>query len=132
MGMVGHSSQAVGLCPRTRRPRRMRTVSFNDRYLATVPILIGAGMLGFWVAAIVTHRVPEIESGGIEIRFYIVAETVTALVLIAGGLAALIDPFDGWAIVLSAVGLGMLMYTLIVSPGYTPSAGNGPWCGCSR
>jgi peptidoglycan/LPS O-acetylase OafA/YrhL len=96
----------------------MRTVSFSDWYLATVPILIGAGMLGFWVAAIVTHRVPEIESGGIEIRFHIAAETVTGLVLVAGGLAALIDPSSGWAIALSAVGLGMLMYTLIVSPGY--------------
>jgi hypothetical protein len=96
----------------------MRTVSFSDWYLATVPILIGAGMLGFWVTAIVTHRVPEIESGGIEIRFYTVAETATGLVLIAGGLAALIDPSDGWVIVLSAVGLGMLVYTLIVSPGH--------------
>jgi len=95
MGMVGHSCQAIGLYPRTRRPRRMRTVSFSDWYLATVPILIGAGMLGFWVAAIVTHRVPEIESGGIEIRFHIAAETVTGLVLIAGGLVALIDPSDG-------------------------------------
>lgn len=75
-------------------------------------------MLGFWAAAIVTHRVPEIESGGIEIRFHIVAETVTGLVLIAGGVAALIDPSAGWVIALSAVGLGMLMYTLIVSPGY--------------
>ena len=96
----------------------MRTVSFSDWYPATVPILIGAGMLGFWVAAIVTHRVPEIESGGIEIRFRIAAETVTGLVLIACGLAALIDPSDGWAIVLSAVGLGMLMSTLVVPPGY--------------
>ena len=64
---------------------------FSDWYLAIVPILIGAGMLSFWALAIATRRVPEIEAGGIEIWFRIVAETVTGVVLIAGGVAVLSD-----------------------------------------
>jgi len=91
---------------------------FSDWYLAIVPILIGAGMLSFWALAIATRRVPEIEAGGIEIWFHIVAETVTGVVLIAGGAAVLNDGDSLFAIVLSSLSLGMLTYTLIVSPGY--------------
>jgi hypothetical protein len=40
---------------------------FSDWYLTIVPILIGAGMLGFWAVAVATRRVPEMEAGGIEI-----------------------------------------------------------------
>jgi hypothetical protein len=96
----------------------MRYVEFSDWYLAIVPILIGVGVLGFWIVAVAAHRVPEIESGGIEIRFHILAEMVTGLVLIAGGLAVLVAGGATSTIVLSALGLGMLTYTLIVSPGY--------------
>jgi len=93
-------------------------MSFSDWYLAIVPILIGAGMLAFWAVAVANRRVPEIEAGGIEIRFHIVAEVVTGIVLIAGGVAVLRDGETLFAIVLSSLSLGMLTYTLIVSPGY--------------
>jgi hypothetical protein len=68
----------------------MRGVESNDWYLVIVPILIGTGMLCFWVFVVVANRVPEIESGGIEIRFPIVAEVTTGLVLITGGRPVLI------------------------------------------
>ena len=93
-------------------------MSFSDWYLAIVPILIGAGMLAFWAVAVANRRVPEIEAGGIEIWFHIVAEVVTGIVLIAGGVAVLRDGETLFAIVLSSLSLGMLTYTLIVSPGY--------------
>ena len=93
-------------------------MELSDWYLVIVPILIGMGMLSFWAFAMVTRRVPEIESGGIEIRFHIVAEVATGLVLIAGGLAVLIDGDAPTAAILSGFSLGMLAYTLIVSPGY--------------
>lgn len=93
-------------------------MEFNDWYLVIVPILIGTGMLCFWAFVVVAHRVPEIESGGIEIRFHIVAEVTTGLALIAGGLAVLIDGDAPSAAILSGFSLGLLAYTLIVSPGY--------------
>jgi hypothetical protein len=104
----------------------MRGVEFGDWYLAIIPILVGAGILGFWTSAIVTGRVPEIESGGIEIRFHIAAEVATGLVLIAGGLAVLVDGDAPSTVVLSSLGLGMLSYTLIVSPGYYVERHNKP------
>ena len=98
----------------------------SDWYLAIVPILIGAGMLGFWAVAVATRRVPEIEAGGIEIWFHSVAEVITGVVLIAGGVAVLSDGDAPFAIVLSSLSLGMLTYTLIVSPGYYVECGNRP------
>ena len=96
----------------------MQCVELSDGYLAIVPILIGLGMLGFWAVAVATRRVPEIDSGGIEIWFHIAAEAVTGVVLIFGGIAVLIDGESPLTVVLSSLGLGMLVYTLIVSPGY--------------
>ena len=93
-------------------------MELGDWYLTIVPVLIGVGMLGFWIFAVATRRVSEIESGGVEIRFHIAAEVATGLVLIVGGLAVLTDEDAPSTIVLSAFGLGMLAYTLIVSPGY--------------
>ena len=99
---------------------------FSDWYLKIVPILIGVGMLGFWAVAVATRRVPEIEAGGIEIWFHIVAEVITGVVLIAGGVAVLSDGDALFAIVLSSLSLGMLTYTLIVSPGYYVERRNRP------
>ncbi|MEA3511882.1 MAG: hypothetical protein U9R51_10650 [Actinomycetota bacterium] len=90
----------------------------GEWYVAIVPLVVGFGVLGFWAAALLGRNVPEITSGGIEIWFHIVAEAATAMLLIAGGVAVLVDAAASWSITLSALGLGMLTYTLIVSPGY--------------
>ena len=75
-------------------------------------------MLGFWAVAILRGSVPGITSGGTEIWFHISAEVLTELVLIAGGVGVFVDVAASRSIVLSALGLGMLVYTLIASPGY--------------
>ncbi|MEN8113205.1 MAG: hypothetical protein ABFS21_02355 [Actinomycetota bacterium] len=99
----------------------------GEWYLVIIPIVIGLGMLGFWGFSIAGRQVPEIAEGGIEIRFHIVAEALTGLVLIAGGVAVFVDATAPWAVALSAIGLGMLMYTLIVSPGYYVERRNTPF-----
>jgi len=101
-------------------------MEFGAWFLVIVPILVGVGILGFWISAVATGRVPEIESGGIEIRFHIVAEVVTGLVLITGGLAVVVDGDAPSTVVLSSLGLGTLSYTLIVSPGYYVDRHNKP------
>lgn len=93
-------------------------VSAGEWYVVVVPIVMGLGMLGFWSTAILGRDVPEITSGGTEIWFHIAAEVLTAVLLIAGGIGVLVDAEATWSITLSAFGLGMLAYTLIVSPGY--------------
>lgn len=93
-------------------------MGFGDWYLVIVPILIGLSMLGFWAGAIVSRSVPEINSGGIEIWYHITAEVVTGVVLLFGAIAVLVDDEAPLAVVLSSLGLGMLVYTLVASPGY--------------
>ena len=78
----------------------------------------GSGDLGFWTVAVLGRSVPEITSGGTEIWFHIVAEVAAGLILVAGGFGIFVDVTATWSVVLSALGLGMLTYTLIVSPGY--------------
>lgn len=89
-------------------------------------MVMGLGMLGFWAIAILGRTVPEITSGGTEIWFHIVAEVLTAVLLIAGGVGVLVDAVATWSITLSALGLGMLAYTLIASPGYYVERRNTP------
>ena len=48
------------------------------------------------------------------------------MLLIAGGAGVFVGPAAFWSIVLSALGLGMLVYTLIVSSGYYVERQNTP------
>lgn len=90
----------------------------GEWYVAIISIAVGAGVLGFWTVALLGRSVPEITSGGTEIWFHITAEVATGLILLAGGVGIFIDATAMWSVVLSTLGLGMLAYTLIVSPGY--------------
>jgi hypothetical protein len=87
-------------------------------YVAVVSLFIGAGMAGFWSVAVLTRKVPEIQARRIDIWFHIGAEYATALALLAGGVAIVVDHRAAWSVVLSSFALGLLVYTLIASPGY--------------
>jgi hypothetical protein len=51
-------------------------------------------------------------------RFHLASEVLTGLALLAAGISMLAaDPADSWVRVLSAIGLGMLVYALVDSPG---------------
>lgn len=87
-----------------------------DPWIGIAGIAIGTLMIGQWTVALVTRRVPELESRPIEIRLHLVAEFLTALVLIVGGIGTLAGALVGPPVLL--FGLGMLTYTAIVSPGW--------------
>ena len=90
-------------------------------------ILVGIGMIGQWGFFLITGQVPELESEPIRIRFHLVAEFLTALALIVGGLALLME--QAWGSQIYLVALGMLFYTIIVSPGYFAQKGEWPLVG---
>jgi len=51
-------------------------------------------------------------------RFHLASEMLTALVLLVAGISMLAaDPDDDWVVVLSSIGLGLLVYALVDSPG---------------
>lgn len=86
------------------------------KYSAWYGILVGFFMIAQWMFSIVTGGVPEFETTPWAIGFHLVAEFSTALMLLVGGISSLRGTTWGKQILL--VGLGMVIYSEIVSPGY--------------
>ena len=86
------------------------------KFSAWYGILVGFLMIAQWTFSIVAGGVPEFETTPWAIGFHLAAEMSTALVLIIGSMALLKTLMWGKQILL--VGLGMVMYSEIVSPGY--------------
>jgi len=61
------------------------------------------------------------------ISFHITGEFTTAILLIAAAVGLWLD--DQWAKILAPIALGMLLYTVIVSPGYYAQLNNLPMVG---
>lgn len=96
-------------------------------YTGIFSLAVGLVMIGQWSYLYLSWQIPELEYEPIRIRFHIAGEMVTALVLILSGIALL----SGlqWAITSYLISLGMLFYTLIVSPGYFAQQGEWKWVG---
>lgn len=73
-------------------------------------------MIAQWTFSIVTDGVPEFQTAPWAIMFHLAAEMSTAFMLIIGGIATLRSISRGKMALLT--GLGMVIYSEIVSPGY--------------
>jgi peptidoglycan/LPS O-acetylase OafA/YrhL len=73
-------------------------------------------MFGQWAMFLFTGDVPELHTEPIRIAFHLAGEFTTAALLLVGGLGLLTLRKWGYHVFLLA--LGMLLYTIIVSPGY--------------
>jgi hypothetical protein len=92
---------------------------------AVFAILVGVGMIGQWAMSYATKQIPELKTEPYRIWFHITGEMVTAVLLILGG-ASLLASLP-WAPSLYLVAMGMLFYTVIVSPGYFAQKGQWTW-----
>ena len=90
-------------------------------------IAIGITMIGQWAFFIATKQVPELKTEPVRIGFHLAAEFMTAVALIAGGVGLLIN--SGWGLTVYLISIGMLFYTVIVSPGYFAQKGEWPMVG---
>lgn len=79
-------------------------------------VVAGLGIMGFWTLALVRNGVPEVKTEPIRIAAHIIGEYITAIMLVLSGSALLLDA--GWAESVYLLACGMLIYTVIVSPGY--------------
>lgn len=86
-------------------------------YLVVLMLGSGAGILCFWTVMVATRRVPEIREGKRAIWFHVGAEVLLAVLLIAGGIAVLVETGPS-QLALAGVALGALLYTAVNSPGY--------------
>jgi hypothetical protein len=96
-------------------------------YAPVYAILVGIAMIGQWSFSYLSKQIPELESEPIRITFHIAGEIITALCLVLGGIGLLMDL--SWGRSLYLVAMGMLFYTVIVSPGYFAQKGDWKWLG---
>lgn len=91
------------------------------RFPGWFAILVGAAMAVQWSVSLLSGGVPELQTEPIALGFHLAAEAITAAVLIVSGAASLRG--RDWAKPMLLSGLGMLVYTSIMSPGYFAQRG---------
>jgi uncharacterized membrane protein len=96
-------------------------------YAPVYAIVVGVVMIGQWSFSYMSRQIPELEHEPIRITFHIVGEIITALLLIVGGIGLMMNL--SWGRSLYLIAMGMLFYTIIVSPGYFAQKGDWKWLG---
>jgi hypothetical protein len=89
-------------------------------------LAVGVLMLMQWGFFLATGSVPEVSTEPVALGFHLVAEAATAITLLSSGWM-LVRRQGG--VVLGLVANGMLIYTVIVSPGYFAQLGQWPLVG---
>lgn len=93
-------------------------------YVAWFGLATGSAMVGMWTYLLVTSGVPEVETAPVALAFHLVAEGTAALGLIVSSVALLRR--DSWAPSGFAFFAGMLLYSVLNSPGYYAQQGEWP------
>lgn len=99
-----------------------KNIIFIRRAASVFSIFIGLSMVGTWAVLYVGGNIPELVSKPFEISMHIIAELFTAVMLIIGGVGVISE--RKWGNNIHFVSMGMLLYTLIASPGYYIQKGN--------
>lgn len=89
---------------------------------AIYAIIIGIAMIGMWITFLVTEQVPEVTTAPVKITYHLIAEFLTAILLLIGGFGLYTN--RGWGFHLYLISMGMLLYTVIVSAGYYGNLGD--------
>jgi hypothetical protein len=89
-------------------------------------ILVAISVFGFWLILFFRKKLfdPASNRSRLELEYHILAELLTAGVLIAGALGTILS--ISWGDSILVLGLGMLLYTVVNSPGYYASRGDKP------
>lgn len=87
-------------------------------------ICVGSLIIVMWLFFILAGMVPEFETKPAEIILHIIAEVTTGIMLLLAGIMILKK--SRMSRFIYPLSMGMLIYTLIVSPGYYLQAGEYP------
>ncbi len=88
---------------------------------AAFGLFTGVSIAGMWTMFFLSGKVPEVKTEPVRLAFHLAAEGLTALALVIAGIAILIGA--GWGPEVYLIGSGMLLYTVVVSPGYFAQRG---------
>jgi peptidoglycan/LPS O-acetylase OafA/YrhL len=86
------------------------------RATALFAIAVGAMMFAQWAFFLGAGEVTELDTEPIRISFHLAAEFLTAAALVVAGVG--LTKGKTWAFPALMLALGMLSYTIVVSPGY--------------
>lgn len=79
-------------------------------------LFMGISMILMWIMFYFTGGIPEIKTKPLEFSMHLSAEILTAFLLICGGIGLLTN--KKWSFKVYLISMGMLLYTIIMSPGY--------------
>ena len=96
-------------------------------FVAWYALIVGVGMILQWGVFLGMGMVPEVQTEPTQLAFHLAGEVVTAVALIVGGEKLLRETRGARRTTTFA--LGMLAYTVIVSPGYFAQRGTWPLVG---
>ena len=85
-------------------------------------LFVGLSMILMWMALYIGGSISEVGNEPMGIGMHIAAEILTGILLITGAYGLLGN--KKWAFNVYLISLGMLMYTLIASPGYYADKGD--------
>jgi hypothetical protein len=91
------------------------------RFAGWYGIAVGSLMFLQWTFFLLSGQVPELQSEPIRIAFHLAAEFITAIGLLLGGIGLLRE--RSWAVPVYLVAAGLLLYSVVVSPGYFAQQG---------
>ena len=79
-------------------------------------IIIGIAMLSMWIFLLGKREVPELTTKPTQIYFHLVAELLTSIALIIGGIGLLMN--QSWGVALFFISIGMAIYSTINAAGF--------------
>ncbi|MFW9972214.1 MAG: hypothetical protein ACFFDF_18655 [Candidatus Odinarchaeota archaeon] len=79
-------------------------------------ILIGITMLFMWLILLIKREVPELKTRPTQIFLHLIAEFLTAIMLITGGIGFILN--QPWGLAIFFIAIGMAIYSTINAAGY--------------
>jgi len=79
-------------------------------------IIIGIAMLCMWIFLLGKREVPELTTKPTQIYFHLVAELLTSVTLIIGGIGLILS--QSWGFALFFISIGMAIYSTINAAGF--------------
>ena len=94
----------------------------STKFSGIFQVFVGSGMIGIWILNFIKGEIPELQTEPYSIAMHILAEAVTATLLLISGLSILLKRRKINS--LFNIASGALIYTLIASPGYFAQMAN--------
>ncbi len=79
-------------------------------------IIIGIAMLCMWIFLLGKREVPELTTKPTQIYFHLIAELLTSVTLIIGGIGLILS--QSWGMALFFISIGMAIYSTINAAGF--------------